>query len=211
MDLEKAINLIIAEITPSNFKYINLADENLIEKEFDYNIQNYQKREILIKDSLFPIELITKPSIEKNNIYWKKNKLNNCKIYSKNDCEKIVKQSKHLFEVKNKAEYDSIINLNIPNSIVVDINLKWRKRKKEFEIKKAIEKSKKVEKNAEDKFYFCFSIPTFSENKKYFRITIYRDGEYDGEGSTKIYKIENETLTEIFEYNQWVTKASFYD
>lgn len=65
IDLEKTINLIIAEITPSNFKYINLADENLIEKEFDYSIQNYQKREIFIKDSLFPIELITTPKVEK--------------------------------------------------------------------------------------------------------------------------------------------------
>jgi len=205
------MNLLIGEITPSNFKYINLADENLIEKEFDHNIQNYQRREILIKDSLFPIELITKPRIEKNNINWKKNKLNNCKIYSKNDCERIVKQSKYLFEVKNKAEYDSIINLNIPNSIVVHINPRWRKRKKEFEIKKAFEKTEKAEKKAEDKFYFCFSIPDFSENKKYFRITIYRDGECDGEGSTKIYKIENEILTEIFEYNHWVKKTSFYD
>ena len=65
MDLEKTINLIITEITPSNFKYINLTDETLIEQEFDYSIQNYQKREILSKDSLFPIVLITTPKIDK--------------------------------------------------------------------------------------------------------------------------------------------------
>ncbi len=208
MDLEKTINLIIAEITPSNFKYINLTDETLIEQEFDYSIQNYQKRGILSKDSLFPIELITTPKKEKNGKNWKTFKLNNCKIYSKSDCSRIVSNSSYLIEVKNKSEYDSVINLNIPNTIVVIINPKWGKHKTKLEIRKATEKIENAEKNIEDQFYFSFSIPVFSENKKYFRITIYKGKENKGEGSSKIFKIENETLTEIFEYNRWKTEIS---
>ncbi|MDX6188775.1 hypothetical protein SGQ83_05395 [Flavobacterium sp. Fl-318] len=207
IDLEKTINLIITEITPSNFKYINLADENLIVKEFDYSIQNYEKREIFIKDSLFPIELITTPKEEEKSINWKTFKLNNCKIYSKNDCINLVRKSGYLIEVKNKSEYDSIINLNIPNTIVVIINPKWGKQKTTLEIRKATEKIENVEKNIQDQSYFSFSIPVFSENKKYFRIAIYKGKENNGEGSSKIFKIENETLTEVFEYNGWKTEV----
>ncbi|MEN2400837.1 hypothetical protein GKZ90_0013710 [Flavobacterium sp. MC2016-06] len=207
IDLEKTINLIITEIIPSNFKYINLAEKNLIEKEFDYSIQNYQKREIFIKDSLFPIELITISKEEKRRINWKTFKLNNCKIYSENDCISIVRNSRYLIKVKNKTEYDSIINLNIPNAIVVIINPKWGKHKKILEIRKATEKIENVEKNIEDQFYFSFSIPVFSENKKYFRIAIYKGKQNKGEGSSKIFKIENETLTEVFEYNRWKTEV----
>lgn len=132
-----------------------------------------------------------------------------CKIYSENDCINVVRNSRFLIEVKNKSEYDSIIKLNILNTNVVIINPKWGKHKKKLEIRKATEKIKHVEENTEDKFYFSFSIPVFSENKKYFRITIYKGRENNGEGSSKIFKIENETLTEILEYNRWKTETSF--
>ncbi|MFD1604110.1 hypothetical protein ACFSJW_08610 [Flavobacterium artemisiae] len=205
-DLEKTINLIIAEITPNNFKYINLVEENLIEKEFDYSIQNYQKREMLSKDSLFPTELITTPQKEKNRISWKTFKLNNCKIYPEKDCERIVTNSKYFIEVKNKLEYDSIIKLNIPNTVIVITKL--GEPKAALKRKKAVEKAEKEEQNMEDKSYFSFSVPVFSENKKYFRITIYENKKGNGEGSSKIYKIENDILTEIFEYNRWSTFRS---
>ncbi|WP_289665266.1 hypothetical protein [Flavobacterium panacagri] len=208
IDLERAMNLMITEIKPDNFKYINLAEENLIEREFDYSIQNYQKREIFIKDSLFPIELIMTPKEEKKRINWKTFKLNNCKIYTESDCINIVRHSRHLIKVKNKSEYDSIINLNIPNAIVVIINPGWGKHKTKLEIRKATEKIESVEKSIEDHFYFSFSIPVFSEDKKYFRITIYKGKERNGEGTSKIFKIENETLTEVFEYNRWKTEFS---
>ncbi|MEN2415333.1 hypothetical protein [Flavobacterium mesophilum] len=204
-DFVKMINLIIEEIKPPNFRYINLEEENLIEKEFDYSIQDYQKREILVKDSLFPIELITAPKKEKNRINWKNFKINNCKICSEKDCERIVTNSKYFIEVKSKSKYDSIVNLMIPNVVVLLIDPKWGKHKKELEIKKATQETERIKQNIEDKLYYSFSIPVFSENKKYFRITIYEDKKNKGEGSTKIYKIENDKLVEIFEYNRWST------
>jgi hypothetical protein len=138
-------------------------------------------------------------------VYWRNFNVKNAKLNSEYICKEIVKNETILFRAKNKIELDSIVKQDIPNIIAIQINPKWSERKTNSIITKAYIKHQIKEQCLEDKTYFSFTIPIFSEDKKYFRITILEGKAYKISATTFIYKIENKKITLVYEYGRWAT------
>ncbi len=203
LDIRTIMNLVINEEVPENYSFFNLVDPNLIDRTENYSLPNSDKRELLSKYLDFPIDLIINPKIDATKRNWTNYDLIKAKVNSEFICKEIVHNESVLFRAKNQKEYDSIVSKDIPNLIAIIINPKWSERKTNSKIKKTYELHQPKNQKIEDKVYFHFTYPIFSEEKDFFRITIFNCKRKSGKATTFIYKIENNKILQVYEYGRW--------
>lgn len=202
-EIENLINQIASNEIPENYEFYFLVSKSLEQPRIYDSIQNHQIRELRMPDKDFPLNLIYKKSEEITD--WKEYDLkkSNYVFNEYNYQTTSPPTSKNVQFVKYKIdqnEYDSLIKNKKPNTLIVKKKWLWGKKRIWKEIVKAWEKDEKE--SLEEKTYFQFSIPIFSENKKYARVSIFKNRRCNGNGFTALYKNENGIWIKLIEFNQ---------
>lgn len=207
-EIEELINQIAKHEIPENFEYYFLVSKSLEHPKIYDSIQNYQIRELRISDKDFPLNLIYKQSEETTD--WKEYDLKNSKyvINEYNYQTTSPPSSKNVQFVKyniNQIKYDNLIKNKKPNTLIVKKKWLWSKKRIWDEIVKVWKKDEKE--NLEEKMYFQFSKPIFSENKKYARVSIFKNRRCNGNGITALYKNDNGIWRKLIEFRQTASET----
>lgn len=200
-EIENLINQIVKEEAPDNYKFYYLIDESLKPQKAYDTIQNYQKKELLNSDPSFPFELIT--LVNDEIIDWKKFNFEKIKFITKEFGSRSPELVKEVYFVKyniNQSKLDQLLKDRKPQTIYVRKKWFWSKKKIWDEVVKAYNEHENE--NIEEKIFFEFSNPIFSDDKKYARISISKNERCKGRGSTIIYKKDNSNWKKIIEYNE---------
>lgn len=208
-EIENLINQIANNEIPENFEYYFIVTKSLEQPKIYDSIQNYQIRGFRRFDKDFPENLIYKLSEDTTD--WKEYDLKNTK-YVINEYKYPTTSpptSKNVRFVKyniGQKEYDSLTQNRKPHTVIVKKKWLWTKNRiwqnKKFhnELIKAWKLDE--EKNKEEMVYVQFSKPIFSKDKKYARISIFKNRRCNGNGFTAIYRNDNGTWKKLIEYNQ---------
>ena len=128
--------------------------------------------------------------------------LNKTKVYSLSSIPKFesqVRVNKIVQFKTSKQKLDSLEKTKEYNQVIVPIKSFWGDKRRKEEIEKAWTKYSNNTRT-EDKIYFRFSTPIFSDNKLYAIITLNQSGT----GATHIFKKVDDKWTEIFVFKRWV-------
>lgn len=202
-EIEGLINRIATKEVPANFEYYFLVSESLEQPKIYDSLKNYQIRELRIFDKNFPLYLIHKHTKEVTD--WKKYDLKNAKyVFDEYNYQTTSPPMSKTVQFVNytidKSEYDSLIKNKKPYTLVIKKKWLWSKKRVRKEIVKAWKKDEKQ--NLEEKIYFQFSKPIFSEDKKYAKVSVFRNRRCKGYGFTALYKNDNGSWIKLIEYNQ---------
>ena len=210
-EIENLINQIAYDEVPESFDYYFLVPKSLEQPKIYDSIQNYHIEEFRTKDkdtitALFYQKAENEIEVDWNNYNLEKAK---CVNYKKGDYQPTSPPTRKNIQFVRynigQKEYDSLTKNRKPHTIVVKKKWLWRKnrfwenKKLHNELIKAWEIDEAIHK--EEKFYFSFSKPLFSKDKKYARISIFINRRCDGYGFTAIYKKDNGIWKRILDYN----------
>ncbi len=218
-EIENLINQIAANEVPENFENYFLVPKSLEKPKVYDSLRNYQIRTLKMSYNDLPLSLILRQN--KKNIDWKKYNLKNV-IYVHNEhinneyiyltappTGKNVQFVKHNIDQK---KYDSLIKNKKPYTLIVKKKWLWNKKKiwDNEKFYNELIKAWKVdeEQNMEEKVYFQFSQPLFSTDKKYAKVSIFKNSRCKGTGFTSLYKNENGTWNKLIEYNKVISEVS---
>lgn len=207
-EIENLINQIAKTEVPASFEYYFIVPKSLEQHKIYDSIQNYQIRDLKISDKDFPVNLISEP-IE-DIIDWKKYNLKNSKyvLNEYNYPTTSPPTSKNVVFVKyniEQGEYDSLVENRKPQTLIVKKRWLWNKKNiwnnKKFHKELLIAWEIDKEKNLEETVYFQFSKPIFSTDKKYAKVSIFKNRRCNGTGFTALYRNENGIWRKLIEYN----------
>ncbi len=208
IDIEELINQVAKDEVPENFEHYFLVPKSLVQTEIYDSIQNYQIRELKMVDKQFQSNIFYKEFTETTD--WKNYELKNVQYVSNEFVNSTSPpRSKNVRFVKyniNQKTYDSLFKNKKPHTLIVKKKWVWNKNRiwenKKFyeELVKAWKKDEKE--NIEEKIFFRFSKPIFSEDKNYARISIWKNKRCNGNGFTSLYRKENGIWKKMLEYNQ---------
>lgn len=213
--IENLINQVATDEVPENFGYYFLISKSLEQPKIYDSLQKHQIRELIIPGNDFPIDLIYNQS--KETIDWKNYNLKNVKYPEENIYVTSPPIDKDIQFVKYNIDpnkFDSLFKNKKPHTLLVKKKWIWNKKRvwtnKKFynELVKA-EKMDDMQK-LEEKVYFQFSKPIFSEDNKYARVSIFKNRRKNGDGFTALYKNENGIWKKIMEYNPVVRTVMTY-
>lgn len=200
-EIEDLINQIAKTEVPTNFEFYYIVSKSLEQPKIYDSIQNYQIRELRMTDKDFPLNLIYESNEEITD--WKKYDLKNAKyVFDEyNYPTTSPPMSKNVQFVKyniDQIKYDSLIKNKKPNTLIVKKKWLWSKKRIWNEIVNVWKKDEKE--SLEEKTYFEFSKPIFSENKNYARVSIFKNRRCNGNGFTALYKNDNGIWRKLIEF-----------
>ncbi|MCL9805483.1 hypothetical protein NAT51_08115 [Flavobacterium amniphilum] len=207
-EIENLINQIAAEEVPGNFKYYFLVSESLAPPKEHDSLQNYEIRELKMKDKDFSESILYKE--QKDTINWRNYDLNNVHYVSDghNRPSKVKKVKFVKYNIDPK-EYDSLINNKAPYTLILKKKWFWNKRKiwdiKEFRNILYTAWNEDDINHPEETVYFQFSNPVFSEDKKFAVISVAKEKACTGNGFTALYINENGIWRKLHEFNGYKT------
>jgi len=208
LEIENLINQIADNEVPENFKFYYLVQKSYSPDEFYDTISPYQKTTLLRQDLNFPLEIIDENNDEK--IDWNGYNLKKVKIIISEYNYQITSPptSKKVEFVNyniDKKEFDNLFNNKKPHTLIVKKKWYWNKKRilKSKKFHNELVKAWKLDEQQklEEKIYFQFSKPTFSKDKQYARVSIYKKRRCRGYGFTSIYKNNNGIWKKLIEYN----------
>ena len=202
-EVENLINQVYLQIVPSNYEYYNLVDSSSITRFDKYSLEQDELNQILKDNPDFPINNFLQKSNGTNFLNWNKYHLDKAKIYSIKSIPKFESQSRinRLVPFKtSNQKLDSLEKTKKYYEVIVPVKNSWGDKRRNKEIKKAWTKYSNSIK-AEDKIYYRFSTPIFSDNELYAIVTLNQSGR----GATHIFKKVNNRWTEIFMFGRWVS------
>lgn len=207
-EVENLINQIAAEEVPDNFKYYFLVPKSLEQPQRNDSLQNYELRELKMKDKDFSEHILYKE--QKETIDWRNYSLNNVHYTSGVDNRPSkVKKVKFVNYNIDPKKYDSLNNNKEPYTLI--LKKKWLWNKKRIWNNKAFRdlflKTWKEDdiNHPEEAVYFHFSNPVFSENKKFAVISVSTQKACTGRKFTALYINENGAWQKLNEFNQYRT------
>ena len=208
-EIENLITQIANNEIPENYKYYFIVSKSLEQSKIYDSIQNYQIRELRMSDKNFPLNLIYQKNEEITN--WTEYELKNSR-YVHNEYNYQTTSpptSKNVRFVKyniGQKEYNSLTKNRNPHTVIVKKKWFWSKNRiwKNEKFKEELIKAWKIDEkyNIEEKVYFRFSKPIFSKDKKYARISIFKNRRCNGNGFTALYKNDKGTWKKLIEFNQ---------
>jgi hypothetical protein len=201
-EIENFINQAYQQIVPSNYAYYNLVDSSYA-TEFDkYSLEQDELNQILKDNPDFPINYFLQNGNEINILNWNNYHLEKAQVYSLKSIPKFAGQIRinHLVPFKTpKQKLDSLEKAKNYNEVIVPVKSSWGDKRKNKEIKKAwIKYSNSI--RTEDKIYFTFSTPFFSDTKLYAIVAL----NYSSGGAKYIFKKVDNKWTEIFMFGRWM-------
>lgn len=206
-ETENLINQIANDLVPDNFDYYYINPVSLKERIND-SLQYFHLLKLKLVDKEFPIDLAYTPYHETTN--WKEYNLKNVKFpsdeyHNKSSPPNSLEVKFIRYNIPEKT-YDSLVAIKTPHTLLVKKKWYWNKNKiwtnNNFrtELYKAWEKDKKI--NIEEKVYFNFSKPLFSNDKKYARVSVEVIKRCNGYGFTAIYAMIKGKWKNLIEYNE---------
>ena len=198
-EVKSLLEACIKDVVPSDFEYFNLVDSSFTMELDKYSLNDIDDKSFLNEHQDFELLQFLENLKSTKKLNWNSFNLPNAKIYS---IDSIPKFSENL--------RTNVIIINENNSeIVVDfinhkqLRLVTGKSKTKKEIDEAIVKAwenfdKAIRK--ENKVYFKFSTPIFSDDKKYALIKINNSGS----GKYYIYRKEKSSWVKIYTFGYWV-------
>lgn len=218
-EIEDLINQIANNEVPEDFEYYFLVPKSLEQPKIYDSLQNFQIKEsgipgldFPLKLNDFPLNLIYSTSEEMTN--WKNYDLKNVRYVSDEYIyQTSPPRSKTVRFVKyniDQDEYDSLMQNKKSHTLLVRKKWFWNKNRiwDNPKFHNELVKAWKIdeEQNVEEKVYFHFSKPVFSKNKKYARVSVFKNKRCKGRGFTAIYeKQDNGIWKKIIEYNRLVS------
>ena len=198
-EVKSLLEACIKDVVPSDFEYFNLVDSSFTMELDKYSLNDIDDRKFLNEYQDFELLQFLDDLKSTKKLNWNSFNLPNAKTYS---IDSIPKFSENL--------RTNVIVINENNSkIVVDfinhrqLRLVTGKSKTKKEIDEAIVQAwenfdKAIRK--ENKVYFKFSTPIFSDDKKYALIQINNSGS----GKYYIYRKEKSSWVKIYTFGYWV-------
>jgi hypothetical protein len=221
-EIENLINQIVVNEIPNSFNFYYLVTKSLKEPEIYDSIGKYRRRELKMMDKEFPLDLIYKKNKKEGN--WANYNLKKVRYVSEEYGNRTSPpRRKNIRFVKyniNQKEYDSLIENRKPHTIIVKKKWLWSKKNiwdnKKFHNEVIIAWEIDEEKHKEEKMYVEFSTPMFSKDKKYARISVFKNKRCNGNGFTALYQNIDGIWTHIMEYNElsssvWVSHSRCED
>ncbi len=218
-EVEDLINQIAISEVPENFENYFLVPKSLKQPKACEPLQKYRIRELRMSYKDLPLDLIYKQ--DKENTDWKDYNLKNVEyVYNEHIHDEYIYRtsppaSKHVQFVNyniDQKKYHNLIKNKKPHTLIIKKKWLWNKKKiwdnKKFynELIKAWEIDEEL--NLEEKVYFQFSRPVFSKDRKYVRVSVFKNGRCKGNGFTALYKNVNGVWNKLIEYNQVVSMVS---
>lgn len=200
--IDKLMNQVANDLIPKNFNYYNLLENSLQDEKANdsINISSPKtKREFLESYPNFPFELGLKVKSEKIN--WKNYNLEKAKYITEEQAKKITGIITEVYFVDENIEIEKYDYLNENkdfNELIVKKNKKWTDEEIRTVIVKSLKEDAELQK--ENKVYFVFSNPIFSNDNEYARVSVLSNRRCKGECITYIYHYKNEVWTQIAEY-----------
>lgn len=201
--VESFINQAYKQIVPLSFDYYNLVDSSFV-TEFDkYSLEKDELKDLLQNNPDFPYESFIQKSKNSVLLSWTDYKLTKAKVYSYKAVPKFSSQIRINRLVPFNTSQKSLDSLNMTrkyNEVIVPVKKSWGVKRRNKEIKRAwTNYSNSV--RTEDKDYYRFSTPIFSDNELYAIVTLNQSGR----GATYIFKKVDNKWTEIFLFKRWVS------
>tara|TARA_R110000751_G_scaffold304284_1_gene419653 strand:- start:62 stop:811 length:750 start_codon:yes stop_codon:yes gene_type:complete len=206
-EVEELINQIAEKEIPENFDYYFLVPQSIEQPHIYDTLQNFQIRELRMENKDFPIELIYEQSDKRTN--WKKYDFKDARYvpeeYIYNTSPPTTTKVEFVRYNINQSDYDKLIVNKKPHLLIVKKKWFWNKNRifKNEKFRNELFKAREIdaERKKEEKIYFGFSIPIFSKDGKYAKISINRQKRCKGNGFTALYKKQNGTWEKLMEFN----------
>lgn len=202
-EVENFINQAYLQIVPANYEYYNLIDSSFATEFDNYSIEKNDLNQLLKDYPDFPMTYFLQKGNESNILNWNNYHLDKAKVYSQKSIPKFESQSRinKLIPFKtSRQKLDSLEKTKEYYEAIVPIKHSWSDKRRNKEIKKAWTKYSNSIKT-EDKIYYGFSTPFFSDNYLYAIVTLNQSGR----GATHIFKKVDNKWTEIFVFRRWVS------
>jgi hypothetical protein len=201
-EVENFINQAYLQIVPSNFKYYNLIDSSFV-TEFDkYSLSRDELKNLLQNNPDFPYDNFIQKGKNFVLLSWTNYKLTKAKIYSNTAVPKFSSQIRVNRLVPFNTSEQLLDSLEMTKKyieVIVPVKNSWGDKRRNKEIKKAWAKySNSI--RTEDKVYFKFSTPIFSDNGLYSIVTLNRSDR----GATYVFKKVDNKWNEIILIRRWV-------
>jgi len=200
-DIVDLINQIAQQEVPDNYKFYFLLQESLENQKNNYRLQNHQKRALLNADSNFPFDLVDLRDDEV--LDWGNFDIKKVKYIPKELHRSSPKTMKDVYFVSyhiKQTEMDRLLINRKPHTLYVKKKWLWTKKRVWKEVVKVWKEDEKQ--HLEEQSYFGFSKPIFSSDKRYARISIFKNNRCKSRGRTIIYKNTNRIWKKVIEYNQ---------
>jgi hypothetical protein len=207
-EIEELINQIAKNEVPENFDYYFVVSKSLEQPKIFDSIQNYHIEEFRTTDKDVILNLYYENNKERTD--WKNYDLKNTKFvideYKHPTTSPPTSKNVHFVKYNiNRRKYDSLLENRKPQTLIVKKKWFWNKKRiwsnKNFhkELLKAWEIDN--EKNPEENIYFEFSKPIFSADKKYAKVSVFKNRRCNGGGFTALYKNVNGIWKNLIAYN----------
>lgn len=197
------IGQVYQQVVPSNFNYYNLVDSSFVTKFDKYSLDKNELKDLLKSNPDFPYDNFVLKCKDSGLISWAVYDLEKAKIYSYTSIPKFASQIRINRIVPYKTSQqslDSLEKLKKYNEVIVPAKSTWSDKRRSKEIEKAWVKYSDS-KRPEDKVYFRFSTPIFSDNGLYVIITLNQSDR----GATYIFKKIGDKWVEIFLFRRWIS------
>ena len=196
--IRELINQVAKDIVPSENAYYNLVDSSFIIKLHKYSLDQREKNELLKLYPDFPISLIEQAS-DSTILTWKILKLDKARYYSISEMPRHLstgyRVSKIAPNIYSQFQIDSSNQKISSNELYVKIKQNWNKRTVQKAYGRAWKRNDRLIQQ-EDKIYFSFSTPIFSEDYKYALVGV----RYGNVKKSLIYKRNSNRWIKIYEF-----------
>lgn len=203
--INELINQAYPEIVPSNFKYFNLIDSSNILRLDKYSLDtfNIEIRDFLKNNPDFSMpEFIEKSKVARK-INWRDYSIKKSRIYSYDSIPKFESGFWRTITVPyntSKKIFDSLEKKKEFDEIVIRVKANWNDDKI-WEVATKKRKQDEMQIRKEDRRYFSFSTPLFSDDNKYAIIQLNKTSQ----GHCCIYKFQNNQWIKVLVFGGWVS------
>lgn len=198
--IEDFINQAYKSVVPSHFEYYNLIDSSF-STTFSNSLDRAQLNDLLKSNPDFPISIFEQHRRDDSIVNWSNYHLEKAIHYSMElvpKFESSVEFSVLVPYTISKKRLDSLEKHKLYNQVIVRVKSSWSRQRKNKEVEKAWLK-RATNTRAENKNYYRFSTPIFSEDNRYAVLKINQSAA----GATYIFKNIDNQWTEILAFDYW--------